>query len=263
MTERAFLPRWTDYLPGKAPTRAVYRVRGITAAGVASDWLVIALVRVPDVRIPPPPNFLVARPPANGENRAIECTWTHAGPRAGIGFVIEARDHSAGLDPEDGWQDLIELLPLAVALGPDGRFRLNVGGQRPGCLQDLRICAIRHALDPDDPRAITLRRIRSVPSKTQQASATGNILGPTNLILVISADGVATLRWSNTDSYRNLEVQRREPGRWGFERKPIAADATQWTEKLTAHGKWAFRLIAVGWGEQVTSNLVVTEWIAP
>ena len=49
VTSSAFLARFEDSLPGRAPTRALYRVRGVSAAGVSGAWLVVALVRVPGV----------------------------------------------------------------------------------------------------------------------------------------------------------------------------------------------------------------------
>lgn len=66
VTNAAFLPRCTDELPGRAPTRAVYRVRGVSAANTPGEWQVVALVRVPDVRIPPPVQPADRHPDARG-----------------------------------------------------------------------------------------------------------------------------------------------------------------------------------------------------
>ena len=93
-----------------------------------SSWVVVALVRVPDTRIPPVPNFLFARPPADGAERAIACSWTQAGPLSGIGFIIEARDDGSWDDDVQGWRDIAELLPDTAAHGPAGRFMLELAG---------------------------------------------------------------------------------------------------------------------------------------
>lgn len=264
VTERAFAPGWVDTLPGTAPARIVYRVRGVSVAGKMSDWVVVALVRVPDTRIPPSPNFLFARPPANGAERAIACCWTQAGPLTGIGFVIEARDDGPWTDDVSGWRDVAELLPEAAVPGPGGRFTLDLAGQRPGCRQQLRLRAIRHALDPDDPLAQRARRIRGPASARLMAHATGTIIAPSDVSLSINdADGTAILRWTSNDRYRGLEVHRRGPGRFGFERVPIAADATEHVDApLPEPGRWTYRLAAIGWTSRDVSNEVSDEWDA-
>lgn len=72
VSSSVFLPRFRDLLPGRAPTRAVYRARGVSAAGTVGNWVLVALVRVPDVRIPPPPSLLTVVPDPY-EDRFVVC----------------------------------------------------------------------------------------------------------------------------------------------------------------------------------------------
>lgn len=265
VTDRAFAPEWADALPGTAPARIIYRVRGVSVAGEMSRWLVVALVRVPDTRIPPMPNFLFARPPASGTERAITLNWTQAGPLNGIGFVIEARDDDIWNDDVQGWRDVAELLPEAAVPKPAGRFTLELNGQRPGCRQQVRLRAVRHALDPDDPLAQRTRRIIGPASVRLTAYATGTVAAPSDVSLsVVDADGIATLRWANNDRYRELEMQRRGPGRFGFERVAISADATEYINApLLEPGKWTYRLAAIGWASRAVSEEVSVELKGP
>ena len=58
-SNRVLGARYTDLLPGRAPTRAFYRIRAINLAGEAGEWSkVLGPVRVPDMRQPPAPNLL-------------------------------------------------------------------------------------------------------------------------------------------------------------------------------------------------------------
>lgn len=214
----------------------------------------VALVRVPDIRIPRPPNFLTARPQPGGAERSLECSWVQAGSPDGIGFVVDHRDAHAFAEPEEGWSPLAEVLPVEVVHGAGGRVKLVVAAHRPGCLLDLRIRAVRHALDPDDPRAIALRRIVGPPSQVLRAAAIGRIAAPADLAASLAADHTLTLTWTNASPCAQLEVQWRAPGRWGYERARVATDASAWSHQPSLAGDWIFRVVAAGWGEQAMSE---------
>ena len=131
VSSSVFLPRFEDLLPGRAPTRILYRVRGVSAAGVAGGWQIVALVRVPDVRIAPRP-ILIKAIPDSAEDRVITCVWTQTGPLEGIGFALQARDVVADAHPDEGWRAIADLLPGAIAPDSAGRFETRVAGRPPG-----------------------------------------------------------------------------------------------------------------------------------
>ncbi|WP_429527314.1 hypothetical protein [Pseudomonas frederiksbergensis] len=261
VTNAAFLPRWSDSLPGRAPTRAVYRVRGISAAGVASDWQVVALVRVSDVRIAPRPSLLLSVP-VPGMERAILCRWVQPGPIEGIGFVIETRPIVADTSADEGWCRVCDFLPSAIRSDDAGRFQAVVPDCSPGLWQEFRIVPIRHALDPEDPRAQMLRRIDGWPSNPMRARANGELHPPENMRAVVSAAGIVTLRWRSQDRYAGLELRRRAPGRSGFERREIDKDAEMFCEDypLSDSGEWIYELAAIGHGRRVLSEQITIDW---
>jgi hypothetical protein len=89
-----FTAHHVDDLPGKAPTRAVYRVRAVSTAGVVGAFSdVIGPVYVPDVRSPVAPNLLrvVATRPDEAD-RAITIEWAQAAFDGGVRFEVQVRD---------------------------------------------------------------------------------------------------------------------------------------------------------------------------
>lgn len=260
VSSSVFLPRFRDHLPGRAPTRAIYRVRGVSAAGTTGDWVLIALVRVPDVRIPTRPSLLVASPIPN-EERSIVCTWTAAGLDKDFGFVIEVRDLETAPGKLSRWQRLLDLLPGSIAPDATGRLSVQVGNRPPGRWQELRILAVRHALDPDDPRAIMTRRIEGEPSNVLRVRAEGDLRPVQDLRVSISANGRAELRWRNSDRYEGLELRARPPGRTGFERRQIDRNAETASAVFTIPGVWTYEIAAMTEGRRAVSQAVSIEWI--
>lgn len=269
LTDSAFLPRWTDRLPGRAPTRAIYRARGVSATGDASAWVLVALVRVPDVRVPPRP-ILVEAIPAPGRERVIQLCWTQPGPPAGVGFAVETRAALAGhyrderLDPAEGWMRLADLLPSAIRTEGAGRYRTMIPDLEPGRWFDFRVTPIRHALDPDDPRAHDMRRIDGHPSNVMRARAYGTLRAPANVRIIATDLGAVTIRWSNMDVYRALELRWRPPGKSGFNRQAVGARVEAFSGlTLDDVGDWQFELVAVGHGCRAVSERVELTWPRP
>jgi hypothetical protein len=269
LTDSAFLPSWTDHLPGRAPARAIYRVRGLSAAGGASAWVLVALVRVPDVRIAPQP-CLIEAVPASKVGRTIQLCWTQPGPIAGIGFAVESREARAGhfrdesLAPAEGWTRLADLLPSAIVVDGSGRYRTTIPNLEPGRWFDYRVVPIRHALDPDDPRVRNMRRIDGYPSNIMRARAEGTLRPPTDMRIIVTNLGAVTIRWSNKDSYRWLEIRWRPPGRSGFYREALAEGTETFSGLiLDAEGDWQFELTAIGHGCRAVSERVGLIWPKP
>lgn len=261
VTSGAFLPRWKDMLPGRAPTRAIYRVRGVSASNLEGPWGIIALVRVPDSRIAPRAVLLDAVP---GE-RSLTVSWTQPGPHDGIGFEIQTRPVQKAADPDEGWTVRSDLLPGAILPDDAGRFAASVLDCTPGRALEVRVVPARHALDPDDPRAVRLRRIHGRPSNVLQSRPSGEILPPENVTAVLNSHGLVTLAWQNSDDYSSIEVRRRSPGRYGFERFPLEGSAEAYREptQLDQTGTWTYEIAAAGYGRRVVSERVSVEWIVP
>ncbi|WP_064713572.1 hypothetical protein [Rhizobium bangladeshense] len=264
ITSSAFLPRHVDYLPGRAPTRAVYRIRGVSAAGVHGGWILVALVRVPDVRIPAKPALLGVRPHKTDE-RTLICTWTQAGAPAGIGFAVELRDVALVGEGEGRWEHVVDFLPNGIAADPAGRFTATVGRRSPGRWQEIRIIPVRHALDPDDPRAILTRRIEGEPSNVMRARANGDLRAPANLRASVTHEGRVVLNWRNEDEYQQLELRRRAPDSSGFERRLVGGDTEtfQEPEPLLFKGTWTYELVGIGVGRRATSQRAIAIWGDP
>lgn len=250
ITGQAFGPRWTDALPGRVPTRAIYRARAVTAAGTPSNgWTIIALVRVPDVRIAPPPN-LIALEPIPEHERQIRVAWTMAGPLNGLGFMIESRPLGETISPDEGWTPLADYLPGMLKSLPGQRFDTIVSGVVPGALHEIRIRAVRHALDPRDPLARLKRRLEGDPSTVGNVRSAGNLEPPTNLRYHHDRQGKLILEWTNAEPYQSVEVRRRTPGRYGFERlTTLIGGAQRYRDDATlSQGEWVYELAAISPG---------------
>ena len=261
VTGAAFAPRWRDTPPGRAPTRVVYRVRGISAGGYEGPWLIVALVRVPDVRIPAPPNLLRSDA-ARAPERSLTVEWIQPGPHEGIGFAIETRPLGE-IDADAGWKRRVDHLPGAILPDARRRFRSVVPDLKPGQWLEVRVRALRHALDPIDPRAKAVRVIEGRPSQVMRGRADGALTAPRDLkVSVDQSTQTATLTWANADAYERIEIRRKSPARWGAERVPVAGDAKIWLDdrKLDAEGEWSFQLVAIGTGDRILSDEVRLLW---
>lgn len=247
ISDSAIYPRYEDKLPGLAPTRAVYRVRGVSAGGVAGDWVIVALVWVPDIRITRQPVPLGARPDPDHE-RGILCGWTQPGPVDGIGFWIEARPVLEGKVREEDWALVHKLVPGAVAPVGAGRYQVALEDRAPGLWQDYRVIAVRHARDPDDERGRKIREILGEPSDPMRACAEGELRPPDDLRASASEKGVVTLRWTRRDRYEGIEIRRWEEGDWRVTRATLPGDAETYLvpDILPADTTWLIDFTAVG-----------------
>lgn len=264
VSSSVFLTRFEDLLPGRAPTRVLYCVRGVSAAGAAGGWQIVALVRVPDVRIAPRPSLIKGVPDPT-KDRVITCVWTQPGPLEGIGFTLQARDIVEDAHPDAGWIAIAELLPNTLAPDATGRFELQLTNRPPGRWQELRIVPVRHALDPEDPRAVRIRRIDGRPSNLMRARANGMLRAPEGLRATVSPTGLVILRWRNRDTYDKIELRRRAPSRSGYERRDISGDIEEFREPaaLALKGSWTYELVGIASGRRAVSEPAALTWGAP
>lgn len=243
---QVFGTTYEDSLPGRAPTRALYRVRAISAAGVTGDFSsVIGPVYVPDVRRPPAPNLLRANAAPQAEaDRAIAVEWTQAGPLDGVRFDVFFRDAS---NADAAWA-----LAGRVAIGSTpteaGRFRFLHLERPPGKKFAYYAVAVREALDPIDPAAVAKRDIGSGRSneKTGSAISAGPLAAPVSLMASLSTQGV-TLTWDNRDWYEKIEVRRKLASSYIYDLITIVdGDAESYDDTSVMAGTWRYQLRALG-----------------
>ena len=251
----AFGTRFTDELPGRAPTRALYHVRAISAAGVASEFSpLVGPVHVPDVRRPPPPNLVrvAAVPPAEAP-RALAVEWTQPALTPDVRFDIERREADAG----DARFALVASLPRGT-VPVAGRFRFVHAGQIPGQRVEYRVTAVREALDPIDAGAAARRDIRSQPSQPRigVAIAAGPLAPPIAFAATHdAATGSVRLSWTNDDSYLRIAVYRRAPARFGLELvAQLSGTAELHDDATVSAGTWAYQLRARGVSREARSE---------
>lgn len=246
-TGSAFGTRYLDELPGRAPTRALYRVRAISAAGVAGSFSpLLGPVHVPDVRPPPAPNLLrVAAAPVAEADRALVIEWTQPALAADLRFEIEARQAGVG----DARFEPVTSIPAGTP-PTGGRFRFVHADQVPGRKVEYRVIAVREALDPIDPAGNTRRDIRSAPSAARVgvAISAAPLAAPAGLAGVHDAGaGAVRLSWSNDDTYQSIAVYRRAPSRFGFELlTELPGSAELHDDAAATPGTWAYQLRARG-----------------
>ena len=271
---RVLGPQYWDQLPGRAPTRALYRVRCFDLNGEASVYSELTgPVRVPDMRRPPAPNLFRACPseapdPQNPmENMALErriaVEWSQAGPMDGVGFVVRIQN-PAPRDPSESvdWQTFAEYAPGALMPVQASTYRIELHDQVPGRPVKVDVTAVRHAPDPIDKSGRLRRRIESVPSEQLTATALGSLRPPTGLMAAVDADrkGVR-LTWVNGDSYQALEVRVREPGRYGVRKPEVIGGGlhSKDVKHLEQAGFWSFQLRAIGCSSHVFSEEITVE----
>ncbi|WP_437878144.1 hypothetical protein [Sorangium sp. So ce513] len=253
-TGDAFATHHVDELPGRAPTRALYRIRAVSAAGVAGAFSgIIGPVYVPDVRPPPPPNLLrvvATRPEELDRGLAVE--WAQAALDPDIRFDVQVREAggafvAAGILPRG-------TAPIA------GRFRFVHGGRVPGRRYEYRVVAVREALDPVDPSATLRRDVRSLPSVTRAgvAVSAAPLAPPAGLSATVDgATGAIQLAWTNADSYDAILIYRRAPGRFGFERiAALGGGAVAHVDPAPEAGTWAYEVRARGVSREARSTIV-------
>jgi hypothetical protein len=256
-TAEAFGTSFDDELPGRAPTRALYRVRSVSAAGIAGAFSpVIGPVHVPDVRPPPAPNLLrvVAVAPAEAD-RALAIEWTQPALAPDVRFEIEARTPD---EPNARFALVGTLAPGTATVA--GRFRFVHGDRVPGRRYEYRVIGVREALDPIDPAGAAKRDIRSVPSAVRAgvAISAAPLAAPTGVAATHDA-AIAGVRlaWTNADAYQRIAVYRRAPTRFGFELVTELDGAAEGHDDLAVGpGAWAYQLRARGVSREARTEIV-------
>jgi len=210
--DQVFAPAYVDRIPGRAPVRALYRVRAVSPAGVPGDFSeIIGPVHVPDVRAPAAPNLLRVAPlPPEEAERAILVEWT-ALAGSDIRFEVWFAEAAAS----DGRLQLAGALPVGSVPDADGRFRFVHADRRPGRTVAYEVRAVREALDPVDPGATVTRDIASVPSRQLLASAlrSGPLVAPEITMVAASAEGGLHPRPSGRAHAADGSASRLRPGR--------------------------------------------------
>ncbi|MHC8285942.1 hypothetical protein ACYZUD_03730 [Pseudomonas sp. XS1P51] len=265
---RIFGGHYRDSLPGRAPTRALYRVRSVSEAGIPGAWSgLIGPVHVPDIRQPPAPNLTrVAAPKPLADDpvaaeRKLNVEWAQPGPDADLRFEIEAQDPATLR-----WRTAA-ILPRGTLPqpGPGRLFRTVLDGLVPGARLSLRVTAVREARDPVDPFGQVRRDIRSLPSEVRAGVPLGRLSAPANLTALPSGAGPAAqvaLSWSNPDPYERIEVLRQGPD----DNRMLRVSALEGAEAAfqdsgLAAGKWRYQLRALGhshWAETVIVEVVAS-----
>lgn len=258
-SDQVFGSHYQDSLPGRAPTRALYRVRGISAGGIPGAWSdLVGPVYVPDVRQPPAPNLLRAAAPSPAEaDRAIVLEWTQAGPVDNVRFDVHFRPADA---PDSAAWARAGFLPVGTAPGAVGRYRFVHGELTPGKQFSYRVMAVRVAADPIDPAAAATRDIASQPSAIQTAFAisTSPLAPPVSLAGVYSAaTGSVTLTWTNRDDYESIEVWRKAADRYSYRAvsSTLPGSAQTFTDASVPSGTWSYQVRAAGIMRQATSAI--------
>jgi len=255
-TSAALTHIWVDdKLPGAAPVRAIYRVRAVSQVDKEGDWAVVALVRVPDTRIASPPNLFLVQPAPT--DRTLILRWTQPGDLSDLGFAVEARTtRPASDDVETGWAVVAEYLPGMIQPGAGASFEATLVDLAPGVRWQIRVKAIRHALDPIDPLAKLRRRIEGRPSNIQHAMTRGQLRPPSAVSARKTVSGGVEIRWQSEDAYEALELQVRKPGATGFEREPLPLElhSHSYLPATAISGAWRFRILASARGVSAFSD---------
>ena len=205
-----FTTHYTDEIPGRAPTRAIYRVRAISAAGVPGFFFseVIGPVYLPNVRALTAPNLIrVVATRQQKLDRGIAVEWTQAALDEDLRFEVEVRKTDVGAEP------FTTAGVIARGTRPVyGRFRFVHADRVPGRRHEYRVIAVREALDPVDSTSTARRAIGNIPSASQIGVAI-SASPPASPLGVNATSGTATssvhLAWINADSYDSLLVYRR------------------------------------------------------
>lgn len=285
-SQHVFTPRYTDLIPGRAPTRALYRIRAITEAGVVGAFSALfGPVRVPDIRRPLAPNLVSVGPPralpaadedaaesdvtfgpgstndpsvgteikpvlsTNAVPRTVSVVWTQAGDVEGLRFQIELKNG------DNTWEAVAatNVNPVPLAGGPPDRFSLALSNRTAGKPHELRVRAVRVALDPIDPTGATTREIVGAPSSTMIGRAVGELRAPRLLQAIYDPSAEELLLvWENNDQYEELDIGRRHADQFRFEwvRTVPGDSAVAVIPEVLEPGLWSFRLRARGFSRK-------------
>ena len=256
--DQVFSAGYTDRMPGRAPTRALYRIRAIGQNGtVSAPSAIIGPIYVPDVRRPVAPNLCrVAAVQPTEADRTIAVEWTQSGPLDDVRFDVFFRAASASSDVPA----LAGSLPAGTAPGAGGTFRFLHGGRAPGKKYSYVVYAVREALDPIDPAASTRRDITSSASNEHTGSAISSVplAAPESLAASIVA-GQLQLTWLNRDTYESIEVWSRLTEHRAYTKvASVLPDAELYTSPLPAAGEWNYQLRGIGVSRQTRSQIDAT-----
>jgi hypothetical protein len=256
-SDQVFAPSFVDSIPGRAPTRVLYRIRAIGINGERSDPSgVIGPIYVPDIRQPPPPNLVraVATVPDEAD-RTIAVEWTQGADLGDVRFDVWFRPATAA----SAAFVLAGSVPRNAPAGAGGAFRFLHRDRPPARPFEYRVVAVREALDPIDPAAVARRDIASAPSAARVGTAISStpLAAPVLLTAVLDVLGNrVTLSWGVRDFYDRIEIRRKAPGRHGYEVVGrVAGDAQTFDEPLPPSGTYAYQLRALGASQQATSAL--------
>ena len=253
---------YEDELPGRAPTRAFYRVRAVNEAGTPGAWSeIIGPVSVPDVRQPSPPEFtrlVVPARPSSGAappSRRMLCEWTQSGPQDDLRFDIEMRSQDT-----DAWQ-LVGVVQRGATPEPEPvrKYQKEIGGLLPGQTHVFRVIAVREARDPIDPLGQLRRDIRSLPSAIKTGRASGRVGGPSVLSgrAVAGTNSHVQLQWTNGDIYRSIEILRQAPDEFRLRRvASIEGEIEGFKDSDVRTGTWLYRVRALGHSRLAESEIV-------
>jgi hypothetical protein len=248
-SDRVFGTRYSDQLPGRAPTKALYRIRSVGINGeVSTPSEIIGPVYVPDVRRPPVPNLIrVGATPTAEAERTIAAEWTQAGPTEDIRFDVFCKPANA-----DNATPFTLAGSVPVGTAPDGvgRYRFLHADRPPGKLFAYHVVAVRETADPIDPNGTAMREIVSLPSvhKSGSAISSAPLAAPESLnASYIAASGDVQLNWTNHDEYERIEVRRKAADRFAFQVIGTIPGATEsFTDPAVNSGTWIYRLLAKG-----------------
>ena len=285
-----FATRYEDEIPGRVPTRVLYKVRALTQAGVPGPFSgLLGPVHVPDIRRPPAPNLLCVGPPRRSppsgqkdrdgdatatpstddpsagtsvvparptdvEQRVLELVWTRQGAGDGIRYQIET-----SFDAGQSWQvsGATAAEPAPISPKPPHRFMGRVNNLTPGKPVYCRVRAIRIALDPIDPTGTTTREIVGPPSASAIGRAIGSLRDPRLLQVTYDPESHnLVFVWQNQDDYEHVDIGRRAADQHRFEWIATVEGNSQvkvLRHKLAAGG-WTFRLRARGHSRRSTSE---------
>lgn len=255
-SDRVFTSSYVDLIPGRAPTRALYKIRAIDDGGNAGAFsAVLGPVRVPDVRPPGSPNLLkVAAPATSTAERALVVEWSLSGPIDDVRFDVYVRNLDAG---EKEFR-LAATVARGETPGTGRRYTKTIEGLEPWARHECAVQAVREPLDPIDETGATRREIASpcsatltgVPLRSSPLAAPSALSGSYS-----SSAGGVELGWSNGESYAEVEILRKAPERYGYESLGrIDGDATTYVDTGVATGTYLYRLRAFGRRGSVQGN---------
>ncbi len=209
-TAEAWTTSHIDELPGRAPLRAVYLVRPVSAAGVVGSFSApLGPVRVPDVRPPADAHIAAVRlaTPTEIHDGTRAVTIDVIGPqleRDDVGYVVERRP----ADASGSWTLVADIDPATQPETVGDRLAISIDDLdvQPGLDHVWRTVPYRVVDDPIDDTGTTKRTIRGRRSRSVVGRSVGPVNPPTDLEWI--ARGGARLRWVNGDRYQAIDVER-------------------------------------------------------